>query len=89
VAVDGPVRAPAPHAPPQTKPRAEKKRQRAEEEDEGALSQKASSRILREARLQQEELDAEAAALDGEAAGAGDLPVGGVGAWGRGRPGGG
>ncbi|KAI8473188.1 MAG: bystin-like protein [Monoraphidium minutum] len=60
-----------------TKPRADKKRGRGAEEEEGgdgALSQKDSSRILAQARLQQEELDAELAA-DGVGAGAGDMPV--------------
>lgn len=65
-----------------TKPRAEKKRARAPDEDDDAgalLSAKDSGRILREARLQQEELDAEEAAADADAAGPGHLPVRGRG----------
>ncbi|GBF87629.1 bystin [Raphidocelis subcapitata] len=66
-----------------TRPRGDKKRGRGDDDgdgdgDGGPLSQKDSSRILREARLQQEELDAEAAAADGEGPaplGAGALPM--------------
>lgn len=68
---------PRPIPNPQTKPRAEKKRGRADDDERGeaALSQKDSSRILRQARLQQEELDAELLAGGDEDAGPSDLPV--------------
>lgn len=57
---------------PQTHPRGEKRRKRQDDDEddgEAAVPQDVSARILREARAQQEELDAEAADADAAARG--------------------
>ncbi|KAF6259059.1 bystin-like protein [Scenedesmus sp. NREL 46B-D3] len=60
-----------------TKPRAEKRRKR-DEEDEEAVPQDVSARIMREARAQQDELDAEDLQRTTAAAGPAQIPAGAI-----------